>query len=523
MRRWPPRALAALVLTTLVLSGTAPGAAGHGRRGRHRRPSLPGAQFYVGAAKADVTPSSLANFYLGGYGIGPVHPAHSVLRHIYFRVIAIRDKTGQQVVIGALDSQGYSVAYQQGPYGFYDIEQYVQRKLGIPLSNIVLQSTHSHNGPDELGVWGGVPDSYFKFVTEQMEGAIVSAVSAEQPVHLHIGTIDMTGFSHTFGSNTDSTRTGDQTDYPIDQQLRVIQAVSTRTGRVTATLVNYSTHATVYGPLDKVSPDWPGATATYLEGAEENMPAGARYGYAGSVAIVTVGAMGHAWPAGTPRATDPALDPAPKTDDNYPADHYGNTVARMAIAAIAGGRGFWVTPSQVAGTEQMVDVLNTNPVLLAGLLAPASLTALGALKVDRADTPPWAYGDVFVVPLTALRIGALALFSVPAEPYPSVKFSLDRIVASPVMFIFGLAQDQLGYAEELADYNGALQCSLTDEWFFTISPVFGADVVRLQRANAQKLGFQVSGGPLPGYGLGPIPPSLNCTLEQLESGTGPPG
>src|SRR5437588_3416240 len=90
--------------------------------------------FYVGAAKADVTPSSLKNFYLGGYGIGPVHQAKSVLRHIYFRAIAIRGKNGGQSVIGVLDSQGYSVAYQQGPFGFRDVEQDIQRQLHVPAS-----------------------------------------------------------------------------------------------------------------------------------------------------------------------------------------------------------------------------------------------------------------------------------------------------------------------------------------------------------------------------------------------------
>ena len=94
----------------------------------------------------------------------------------------------------------------------------------------------------------------------------------------------------------------------------------------------------------------------------------------------------------------------------------------------------------------------------------------------------------------------------PGEPYPSIKFSLNAGVHSRVSFIFGLAQDQLGYAEQPADYNGAFQCSATDEWFFTISPVFGADVVRLQRANAQALGFKVSGNPNDSYGPGSHPP-----------------
>ena len=38
------------------------------------------APYFVGAAKADITPTNLSGVYLGGYGIGPVHPAKSVLR-----------------------------------------------------------------------------------------------------------------------------------------------------------------------------------------------------------------------------------------------------------------------------------------------------------------------------------------------------------------------------------------------------------------------------------------------------------
>jgi hypothetical protein len=57
---------------------------------------------------------------------------------------------------------------------------------------------------------------------------------------------------------------------------------------------------------------------------------------------------------------------------------------------------------------------------------------------------------------------------------------------------------------------------------FTISPVFGSDVVHLQRENAQALGFHLTGSAGIAYGLGPVPPSLNCTLQQLGA-AGPAG
>jgi hypothetical protein len=162
-----------------------------------------------------------------------------------------------------------------------------------------------------------------------------------------------------------------------------------------------------------------------------------------------------------------------------------------------------------------VHVVNTNPILLAAGAEPPNPTPLGGYKVDRAMTPPWADGDVFNSRVTTLRVGDIPFFGVPGEPYPSVKFTLNRQVRAPVKFIFGLAQDQLGYVEEPSDYGGALQCSTTDEWFFTISPVFGADVVRLARRNAAALGFRVTGSRLSAYNPAGGPQSVNCTQSQI--------
>ena len=470
------------------------------------------ARFYVAAAKADITPTDLTGVYLGGYGIGPVHPAQGVLRHIYARVLAVRDRDGNQVVIGAIDSQGYSIAYQQGPYGFSDIEQDVSQQLGIPASHIILQATHSHNGPDDIGVWGGVPDSYLAYVKAQTEAAIREAVAGEQPATLRWATANMAGFSGTFGSDTDSSHTGDNVDYPPDNQLRALQAL-TPDGRVIATLVNFSTHPTIYGPLNKVAPDWPGATATFLEHDEIGIPSSVQYGYPGSVAVVTVGALGHTWPAGIPRGSDPAVDPSPKSD-NGPADDYGNAVARVAMSALR-STPTYLRRSTVSGVSSPIDVANTNAVLFVAQNEPANSTALGGYHIMRANTPPWDYGDVYVAPLVALRIGDLPFFSVPGEPYPSLHASLASEVHAPAAFVFGLAEDQLGYAEEVSDYNGAFQCSLSDEWFFTISPTFGSDVVSLQDDDAQALGFAVTRpAGLGDYGPGAVPPSTNCTMQQ---------
>lgn len=491
----------ALVAALGLLTAALPAAAHPKRTGRP-------ASYFVGAARASITPTNLTNFYLGGYGIGPGHEATGVLRPIYARAIAVRDAAGRQVVIATLDVQGHFLAYQQGPYGIADMQADIQRKLGIPPGRVIIQSLHTHNGPDDLGAWGGVPDSYLAFVKQQTESAIANAVAGERRAELRWGTADMTGFTGTFGSDTDATHTGDTKDYPVDNQLRVLQAVGRR-GAVLATLVNYAAHATIYGPLNKVSPDWPGATASFLEHSERGIPSSVSYGYPHSVAVVTVGALGHTWPAGIPRGTDPSVDPSPKSD-NGPADIFGNAVARMAIGALA--RPTYLNSSAVAGASRPLRVVDTNPALFALTTVP-----IPGYHIMRATMPPYGAGDVFITRAEALRIGDLAFFSSPGEAYPSIQSSLAHEVRAPAVFTLSLAGDQLGYVEEVADYNGAAQCSLGDEWFFTISPLFGTSLVRDQRQNARAIGFRVDNpGPPGDSGPGPLPPSTNCTQQQIQ-------
>lgn len=516
----------ALVMAVTLLAAMAPSAfagtgrapVGHALAGSgHAKPAKP-SLYCVGAAKVDITPTAAmiaaGNFYLGGYGIGPVHPAHGVLRHIYSRSIAIgvpengtcppesapgAHRAADQVVITADDLQGHFLAYQQGPYGFADMESHLQSTLGIPAAHDLIQSVHTHNGPDDLGVWGGVPDSYLAEVTSGTEAAITQAVGAEQLATIRWATANMAGFGN-----------GDTTAGPIDNTLRMLQATSTSTGAVIATMLNYSQHATVYGPLDMVSPDWPGATASYLEGDQIGDPG---TGYPGSVAVVTVGAMGETHPAGVPSGEAAANGPSSSTDNNYPADYYGDAVGDMGVKALAEPAQTHLLSGrpQVNGVSSPLSVVNDNPVLLGAVLLP-----LPGYHTYRAYLPPYGLGDVLTTEAQLLRVGNLAFMGAPGEPYPAIEFTLSKEIGARVVFPLGLANDQLGYIMPLNDYPSALQCSTTDEGFFTISPFFGNDFEASERSLAHQLGFSVTDpGPVADANLGTVPPATSCTSQQV--------
>ena len=479
--------VATLVLLVLGLmpagaqaqAGAAPGGNAGGR---------PGAVFHVGAAQEPITPTSLAGIYLGGYGLGPVHPAQGVLRPIYAHAMAIRARNST-VVFAAIDVQGHFLGYQQGPYGFADIASAISKRFSIPTSNIVISSTHTHNGPDDLGIWGGVPTGYLAYVAHQTEAAIAKAIASERPARLAWGTENVTGLCGTFPNSPYPNNGGNQTAYPIDNQLRVLQARAVSDGQVISTMVNLSCHATVYGPLDEVSPDWPGATVSYLEHNEQH--ATGSYGYAGSQALVMAGAVGHTWPASVPPAfSGPSIQPNPGQDNNYPADHFGNAVARAAVDALASPH--IVQDTVVAGAMRTVSVVPSNAPIFDQLLHTP-----GPEHLDRSISPPYEHGNVIVTRAGTLRVGNLAFFAVPGEAYPSLLDTLDQHVRSQAGFIFGLANDQLGYVLLPSDVAAAKACSPTDEFFFTLSLMFGQHVVAADQAAAMSDGF-ATGDPPPG-------------------------
>lgn len=485
--------------------------------------------YCVGAAKMDITPSAAmvaaGTFYLGGYGIGPSHAAKAVLRPLYARAIAIgvpgADGTcpgpaAEQVVVAADDLQGHFLAYQQGPYGFADVQRTITGEFGIPASHVVIQSTHTHNGPDDLGIWGGVPTAYLAEVAGNTAAAIAEAVGGEVPATLRVATADMPGFAATFPTQQDAADGGpqDSADFPDDTQLRMLQAVSVASGQVVATMLNFSVHPTVYGPLDEVSPDWPGAAASYLEGDQQGTTSPT--GFPGSIAVVTVGAVGHAWPAPVP-AGSAAPDAPAGSDDNAGADAYGDAVAHRGVQALGGDAQLLSGPAVVDGAAQSIAIATANPALLAAVLLPVP-----GLHAYRADTPPYEAGPLITSTAEVLRVGNLALFGAPGEPWPSIQFTLAKEIATPVLFPLGLADDQLGYLSEPGEYLGAQTCSPTDEGLFTLSPTFGSQFEAAARHLAVSLGFEVgTAAPAP-VTTGNFSGAVTCAEQQVTAGAQDP-
>src|SRR5204862_8207974 len=72
------------------------------------------------------------------------------------------------IALAQIETQGYFSAYKIGPFGISDIRRdaaaeiatlrgYETKRPAIGPGAILVDSNHTHGGPDTVGVWGGVP------------------------------------------------------------------------------------------------------------------------------------------------------------------------------------------------------------------------------------------------------------------------------------------------------------------------------------------------------------------------------
>ncbi|MCU1591623.1 MAG: hypothetical protein JWP11_2879 [Frankiales bacterium] len=469
------------VLTLVAALGTpaAPAVAGA------RCPA--GAAFLAGAAKSDITPHvwpvGEAAYSIGRLGRSAAHP-------FYARALALRScSNGETVVITAIDSQGYFAAYKEDPagsegYGTDGIRAAASRATGVPASHLVISATHTHNSPDSIGVWGGgsqpnngVP--YLSVVKAGTVSAIRQAVAALRPAKLLVGSADISSLQSTAGQVAN-----DPSDYPVDNQLRVLQAVGYADCAPISTLVDASVHATVAGEIkdraghDVIDPDWPGRVASDLE---RLLP--------GEVPVVVPGAVGRTQPR-FPRGQEPT-----SKDPLVQIAAYGDILTRRVGTALAGAGA--VAGGPVTAEQSFLQEEIEDPALVAlfydeaGVPGPSGTPELGGLM--RSVLPPYTTGNVVRAEAELLRVGDIALATTPGEAYPQNATELRTRIKTRATFLIGTANDQIGYSPPAYEYPFVALADGGDEGVFTINPHLGADLVNSHLAAARAAGFTTTG------------------------------
>jgi hypothetical protein len=373
--------------------------------------------------------------YLGGYGIGCCEsvnegrwatgvlddPTGQLGHGLDVRAIAIND--GQRtIVLADATLQGWFTADKDDAYGITDVRKAVEAKTHgqVKATDIVVQSDHSHSGPDLLGVWGGVPPAYQKYVAEQTEDAILAAIADEKPSSLWYGTADGTSLlSNQFG--------GDPNNPNIDGEVRVLQARTPGGGAVRHTMLDFSAHATVLGSQPFASGDWPQAINPMMEAAF------------GGDALTIVGTLGRTQPAdGSDCQGNEDTD---KATNFCELKTYADKLLPKVQEAVAKAQPLTGTP-KVDSAGYLIQDPATNAFLMALLYGGSNAGA----PVHRADSAPWLTGNVIGTSTTSLRIGDLLMSAGPGEMYPQIVENVRSAMPGLRGYMTaGLANDQLGY------------------------------------------------------------------------------
>lgn len=371
---------------------------------------------------------------------------------------------GRKIALVSVDFVGM-IAH--GTYsGFAHAREMVDPALG--LDAIIFSSTHDHEAPDALGLWGvneltdGKFPRYLQFVDRQIARAInaAAAPAAMRPATVVAARADP-------ASSPDlrrlQVRTGCRPPWFFDQELRGLQFAGTD-GRTIATLINWGTHPeSLEDENAEVSSDF----IHYIrQRVESDLGGTAVYFSAdlGAVEIVGDTCVGGA----DPHADDGSNEFDKRETIGFErTQQIGDLVGNVVVNALRAGQRLDVATLGITSTSY--HLAGENPAYTLG-------NAIGVLDIDpvafdTANCPP---GTAFCVPveqyLVALNDAAgrplVQLVTAPGELFPELFYgvadfhrtdcpaastgqpyepSIRNAMTAPYRLVIGLAPDEFGY------------------------------------------------------------------------------
>lgn len=277
-------------------------------------------------------------------------------------------------------------------------------KSSLTAEHIIVVSTHSHYGPDVIGLWGpdeqhtGFDRAYVDTLVANAAKAIADAAKSAHPAELF-----------TASTTCDGWAVNDSEPGVVDHSVTILQARDTRDGKSIVTLTNFACHPTVADPASTlISSDWVGAF------------------YASMAAAL-------------------------------PGDHL----------FLQGPIGGWIQPTTPERTFTLAEKYGKDLAekTLAALKAPAPLAPTGIRFAHKAFTMPLgnpgfvAMSEAGLTPRTMKESGVdteVAWFSIgpaqfathPGETAPYYGFETKKMMKSGPKFVLGLGLDELGYIVE---------------------------------------------------------------------------
>ncbi|MCH7727783.1 MAG: neutral/alkaline non-lysosomal ceramidase N-terminal domain-containing protein, partial [Planctomycetes bacterium] len=360
------------------------------------------AELRVGFGEADITPDvkGARPVWLAGYGTG--RRATGVHDPLMARCVVLKH-AGQKIALVSVDLVGLQ----------YPETLKVRDKLR-DFRYVVVSSTHNHEGPDVVGIWGrspiqrGVDEAYLRLVVDRIVGAVKEADKSAVAATARYGTAQ------------DESLLGDSRLPKVyDGVLRAIRFTRTSDKQTCGILVQWNCHPEAMGSKNTlVTADFPYATVDALKKR-----------FRCPVAYFT-GAVGGLMAPPDGKIKDDAGKVLQEGDFEF-ARVYGQQVAELAVRAIEAAEPIRLTPISVSARSIQLPVKNQYYRLSHALriLRRDAYVWTGDYE-KRGDplTPENAKTSTMAVATEVgyLRLGELDVACVPGEIYPELVYGKDQ-------------------------------------------------------------------------------------------------
>ncbi|MBW8325863.1 MAG: neutral/alkaline non-lysosomal ceramidase N-terminal domain-containing protein [Prolixibacteraceae bacterium] len=366
-------------------------------------------------------------------------PANGIHDDLWARTMVVDDGKTRLAVV-AIDAVGFMND------DVIDVRNRIPADAGVTYTMVC--STHTHEGPDLLGLWGetpfksGINKAYMEYVKNQIVNSVIAAVKNLRPASLAVSE-DLTGAIPL----VKDTRAPEV----FDSGLRIIKAIDKENGATLGSLIAWADHPeTLWSKNLLISSDYPHFVREGIEKGVFHGDSLVKPGI-GGVAVFVNGALGGLM------CTHPSLavkDPFTGQEYQEPsfakAEAQGKHLAMLALNAM----------------DQPTEVIDSAGISLVArtLLLPIDnnlfklATALGVL--DRGTTG-WMN---MRSELSVLKIGPISMVTIPGEAYPELinggieapegrDFDVEPLEVPAVRdlmpgkykFVLGLANDEIGY------------------------------------------------------------------------------
>jgi hypothetical protein len=366
-------------------------------------------------------------------------PAQNVLDDLWSRAMVIDDgKTKIALVVTDLIGLGAD--------DIIDIKEIIPSEWGF--NHIFITSTHTHSGPDVVGLWGnneytsGVNEHYLEFVKSEVKESIHSALQNARSARVKFAK-DLTG------AKTLVTDLRDPVAF--DYALHVMQVTDATTDSTLGTLVSWANHPeTLEDKNLSISSDFPHFVRESIERGVIKGDTVLHPGIGGTCLYVNgaIGGMMTTW------SDFPIRDPF--TSDEYKPASYekakaqGQQLALLALKALDSSN-FIVNQSSIKLRAKTFDIPLDNKLYRLGAMAGVFSRGLSGWWKIRTEIAVW-------------QLGPATFLHEPGELYPEIAaggieapagqdFDLNPLEVPPLRalmpgdykFIIGLSNDFIGY------------------------------------------------------------------------------